>query len=112
MLHRRSVHEDLANYRCGICNELFKIKSTINKHIGSHFNKAYRRCTVCLLEFTCEATGYIHIKKVHDGKGSIRAEIPEELKEMRRKYIIKIEPEKLERGEAPRRQTRPLVKVV
>ena len=46
---------------------------------------------------------------MHDGNASIKSEVPKELKELKEKYIIKIDPEKI--SDAPRRQTRPLEKV-
>ena len=107
--HRVQKHDCTANFKCGVCNELFKIRHTIMKHMNCHFERPAFRCTVCLVEFRCQATGYIHIRKVHDGNASIKSEVPKELKELKEKYIIKIDPEKI--SDAPRRQTRPLEKV-
>ena len=52
---------------------------------------------------------FLH-RKTHDGNGSLKKEIPKEVKQQMEKYIIKIIPEKL--AEAPRRQTRPLEKAL
>ena len=53
--------------------------------------------------------GFLY-RKTHDGNGSLKKEIPKEVKQQMEKYIIKIIPEKL--AEAPRRQTRPLEKAL
>ena len=43
-LHRNMVHLNMANYKCGVCNELFKTRQSIVKHIGCHFEQATARC--------------------------------------------------------------------
>jgi len=110
IMHKSAVHENLALYKCGVCGEKFKMRTVIDKHIGLHLETPLHRCTVCLMQFKCAATGYIHIKKVHGlGQAKLKKEVTEELKQLRKTAIISIKPEKV--SETPRRQTRPLAKI-
>ena len=71
----------------------------------SHWHGATYRCNTCLETFKCSATGQIHVKKSHNGEGSLAQEVSQELKEYRLKYMIPILPEPLIEN---RKQTRPL----
>merc|ERR1712029_66302 len=108
--HRRNIHENIAIYKCGVCDMKFKTKSDVSKHVSSHFDKPIYRCMECLLEFSCMATGYIHIKKTHGkGNASLKMEMSEDLKELREKSIIRIDNEEM--SDEPRRNTKPLKKI-
>ena len=42
--HINMVHTNMANFKCGVCNELFKTRQSIVSHINKHFEKAFMRC--------------------------------------------------------------------
>ena len=108
--HRRNIHENLASWKCGVCDMKFKHRQETQKHVASHFDKPIYRCTECLLDFGCMATGYIHIKKTHGkGNANLKLEESEGVRELREKNIIRIDGEKM--PEETRSNTRPLKKM-
>ena len=42
--HISMVHTNMANFKCAVCNELFKTRQSIVSHINKHFEKAFMRC--------------------------------------------------------------------
>ena len=114
--HQRNVHEGVLQYQCGVCFEKFKSKNYVERHVDRHLQTPHYRCTECLLEFHCQATGYIHIKKVHGkGKAVLKMDLSEEALQHRKRYTIKIDPEVGDGGERGsllnRKQTRTLSRV-
>merc|ERR1711974_84870 len=109
--HKSQIHDRVYRYQCGICKEKFIKKQGAAKHVIRHIDKPSYRCTGCLMEFQCQATGMNHVAKIHGrGNATIKWEgrDSKEHTEALEKYVIEIDPESA--GEA-RKQTRPLQKI-
>ena len=109
--HKDLVHNRFFRYQCGICQEKFVSKHGATKHVSLHLDKPLYRCSECLLNFQCPASGYNHVYKVHGkGKAGLKHETTEDHLKMRETYVLEIDP--VEVDPEARRRTRPVHKVV
>merc|ERR1719300_2237810 len=70
-VHVQGVHEKLNRYSCGICGAKYRNRLNVRRHLVSHFSIPQYKCTVCLVDFMVASTCSKHIKKAHEGRGSV-----------------------------------------
>ena len=99
--HKNEVHTEIFTHQCGICQAKFKNSRGVIQHIATHYPEPTFGCTVCHVMFKSIASASNHVKAQHNGAGKTKTELSDELKEFRKKYIIKIATEDNSKSEDP-----------
>ena len=87
-MHVQGVHEKLNRYSCGICGAKYRNRLNVRRHLVSHFSIPQYKCTVCLVDFMVASTCSKHIKKAHEGRGSVTVTNSAEWKALADKHIV------------------------
>ena len=67
--HIESVHEEIKEVFCNMCNEKFSTKYKLKRHISHvHKNEKSYECNVCNYKFKSNTELTAHKKSMHEGK--------------------------------------------
>ncbi|CAH1127422.1 unnamed protein product [Ceutorhynchus assimilis] len=66
-LHKQSVHNDVRNFPCNICEKAFKTKPFLKRHMNIHINPRRFCCDKCGERFNDSGTLKTHIRLKHVG---------------------------------------------
>ena len=96
--HKRHVHAKIYLFQCALCSEKFKNRQAISRHVIIHSDLEPYECSVCHLKFKVNAAGYTHKLKAHGNKAKILVRGGSELVDLKKRLILKIDPQTIEGG--------------
>jgi KRAB domain-containing zinc finger protein len=62
--HKRFFHLKLRNYKCNLCGETFRQKTTLDNHLDKHAGISFS-CPHCTEKFACKSYVRKHLRKRH-----------------------------------------------
>lgn len=85
-------------FQCILCSEKFKNRAAINRHVIIHSDLSPFQCSACDQRFKVNAAAYTHKLKAHNNQSKVLIRGGDELVDLKKKLIKKIEPEAIENG--------------